>query len=131
MLQRGLEPSTPGITIRCSNQPSYSTLIFLPYLVIIKVAGVRLPAHLVWCLSSGALAEVATLFIYSLSIMRLTLLRSSSSVSHFSMSSRIAFSKASVTFISVKSSLPFIRDCRSLPYEYYYKAFPFRCQVFS
>lgn len=59
----------------------HPTLIFLPYLVIIKVAGVRLPAHLVWCLSSGVLAEVATLFIYSLSIMRLTLSRSSSSVS--------------------------------------------------
>nr|DAE03731.1 MAG TPA: hypothetical protein [Myoviridae sp. ct3D84] len=56
-------------------------LDFLPYLVIIKVAGVRLPAHLVWRLSSGVLAEVATLFIYSLSIMRLTLSRSSSSVS--------------------------------------------------
>nr|DAW24141.1 MAG TPA: hypothetical protein [Caudoviricetes sp.] len=83
-----------------------SSLIFLPYSVIIKVAGVRLPAHLLGCLSSGSVEGAATLFIYS-SMMRLTLSRSSSSVSHFSMSSRIAFSNASVTFTSFIHLTPF------------------------
>ncbi|WAK79680.1 hypothetical protein [Flavonifractor phage Castelnaud] len=41
--------------------------------------------------------------------MRLTLSRSSSSVSHFSMSSRIAFSNASVTFISSIHLTPFCK----------------------
>nr|DAD69941.1 MAG TPA: hypothetical protein [Caudovirales sp. ctFWA4] len=83
-----------------------SSLIFLPYSVIIKVAGVRLPAHLLGCLSSGSVEGAATLFIYS-SMMRLTLSRSSSSVSHFSMSSRIAFSNASVMFTSFIHLAPF------------------------
>ena len=65
----------------------------------------RLPARLLGCVS-GVLSGAAAHFFYSF-MMRLTLSRSSSSVSHFSMSSRIAFSRASVTFISVISSLPF------------------------
>ena len=55
---------------------------------------------------SGSVEGAATLFIYS-SMMRLTLSRSSSSVSHFSMSSRIAFSSASVTFTSFIHLAPF------------------------
>nr|DAL20490.1 MAG TPA_asm: hypothetical protein [Caudoviricetes sp.] len=51
-------------------------------------------------------------------MMRLTLSRSSSSVSHFSMSSRIAFSNASVMFISFMPSLPFTRGWLPLPYKY-------------
>nr|DAQ71415.1 MAG TPA: hypothetical protein [Caudoviricetes sp.] len=94
-------------------------MIFLPYSVIIKVAGVRLPAHL-FGVGSGVLVRGGRFLFYS-SMMRLTLSRSSSSVSHFSMSSRIAFSNASVTFKSVTASLPFVRGC-PLPYSYYYTA---------
>lgn len=48
------------------------SLIFLPYSVIIKAAGVRLPARLSGCLSSGALAGVATLF-YALTLLSRTI----------------------------------------------------------
>nr|DAL14561.1 MAG TPA_asm: hypothetical protein [Caudoviricetes sp.] len=51
-------------------------------------------------------------------MIRLTLSRSSSSVSHFSMSSSIAFSNASVMFISFMPSLPFTRGWFPLPYKY-------------
>lgn len=91
-------------------------LIYLPYTVIIKAAGVRLPAHLWWCGAVG-FGRQPPHFIYSF-MMRLTLSRSSSRVSHFSMSSRIALSNASVTFISFIHPIPFCKSFGSLPYEY-------------
>nr|DAD83935.1 MAG TPA: hypothetical protein [Siphoviridae sp. ctZZK17] len=75
-----------------------SSLIFLPYSVIIKAAGVRLPARLSGCCERRSLRGGRSLFY--LPMIRFTLALSSSSVSHFSMSSRIALSRASATCIS-------------------------------
>lgn len=61
-----------------------------------------------WGVWGGGFVRVSRPTFYSF-MMRLTLSRSSSSVSHFSMSSRIAFSSASVTFISSIHLTPFCK----------------------
>ena len=97
----------------------YVLLILCVYLYIIKVAGVRLPAHCFGFEAVGCGGRPPLFFIYSF-IMRLTLSLSSSSVSHFSMSSRIAFNNASVMFISFIHLAPFCkRFCISALQSYY------------
>nr|DAD83882.1 MAG TPA: hypothetical protein [Myoviridae sp. ctuSi15]DAT97765.1 MAG TPA: hypothetical protein [Caudoviricetes sp.] len=66
-------------------------------------------------------------FFYS-SIIFLTLSRSSSSVSHFSMSSRIALSNALVTFMSSIHLTPFCKGLSLSALHLHCTPFRFTCQ---
>ena len=99
----------------------YSTLIFLPYSVIIKVVGVRLPAHLCGC-CERRFSGGRSLFIYALTLLSRTISAAASGLSAVASISFAMFSRnwlSSAVVISAISSLPFVRAFVSLPYMNY------------